>query len=296
MSSLLFVYNPHSGMQTISRKLAEIVSIWTAVGFDVTVHPTQGSGDCRQTVARLAIGFDRVVVAGGDGTHNEAVNGLLDIDYRSPYGYIPCGSTNDFSHSVGIPIQIPAAAKNCLYGTPFAYDIGMMNNRAFTYVAGFGAFTEVTYSTPQQQKNTLGYAAYIISALSSLQNIVPYHVKYASKEKSGEGEYVLGLVTNTLQVGGMKNILPQDIALNDGVFEVILVKNPRNPLELNKILMSAMKHDFYADCFEYFKTSQIVFESKSPLSWTLDGENGGSHYKTEISCLKQALKILIKLP
>ena len=149
MPSILFVYNPRSGVQTIARKLNDIVSLWTAEGYDVTVHPTQAQGDCRNTVARLANGFDRVVAAGGDGTHNEAVNGLLDADYRAPYGYIPCGSTNDFSHSMGIPVQIPAAAKNCLYGVPFEYDVGIMNGRAFTYVAGFGIFTDITYSTPQ---------------------------------------------------------------------------------------------------------------------------------------------------
>ncbi len=294
MPSILFVYNPRSGMQTVSRKLSEIVSIWTAAGWDVTVHPTQAQGDCRNTVARLANGFDRVVAAGGDGTHNEAVNGLLDAGYARPYGYIPCGSTNDFSHSIGIPVQILAAARNCLEGEPFAYDIGKMNGRAFTYVAGFGAFTEITYSTPQQQKNTLGYAAYVIAALSSIQNIVPYKVGFSSKERSGSGEYVLGLVTNTLQVGGMKNLLPQNIALNDGFFEVLLVKNPKNPLDLNKIIMSAMKHDFTADCFEYFRTEEINFTSETPLAWTLDGENGGSRTETNIFCMKEALSIIRK--
>lgn len=291
-SSLLFIYNPRSGTQTIAKRLSDIVSIWTAAGFDVTVHPTQAQSDCRDTLVRIGKNFDRIVVAGGDGTHNEAVNGLLDAGIQKPYGYIPCGSTNDFSHSIGIPVRPLQAAKNCLYGTPFPYDIGKMNGRAFTYVAGFGAFTEVTYSTPQEQKNTLGYAAYIIAALGSIQNIVPWRLNFTSEERSGSGEYVLGLVTNTLQVGGMKNLLPHDIALDDGLFEVLLVKNPRNPIELNKILMSAMKRDFGADCFEYFRTKKIVFEAEKPLKWTLDGENGGEHYKTEITCLPRALSVL----
>lgn len=294
MSSLLFVYNPHSGVQTISKKLGEIVSLFTSCGFDTIVHPTQSVGDCRETVKRFCNSVDRVVAAGGDGTHNEAVNGLMDAGCDMPYGYIPCGSTNDFSHSIGIPVQPAAAAKNCIYGLPFAYDIGIMNGRCFTYVAGFGAFTEVTYSTPQQQKNALGYFAYLISGAASLANIVPYHVRFSSSEKSGEGDYVLGLVTNTLQVGGMKNILPQDIALDDGLFEVLLVKNPKNPIELNKILSSVMRHDFSADCFEYFKTPSVTVESDKPLAWTLDGENGGQHLKAEISCLPRALKIFIK--
>lgn len=281
-------------MRAINQKLGVIINLWTKSGCDVTVHPTQSVGDCRETVKRLACGYDRVVVAGGDGTHNEAVSGLIECGYKKPYGYIPCGSTNDFSHSIGIPVQILPAAENCLSGTPFEYDVGVMNGRHFTYVAGFGAFTEVTYSTPQEQKNLMGYLAYLIAGASSIPNIKPYHVKFFSDEYSGEGDYILGLVTNTLQVGGMKNILPKNISLNDGLFEVLLVKNPRSPIDFNKLLNAVMKRDFSSDCFEYFKTPSVTFESDLPIAWTLDGENGGAHYKTEILCINRALKILVR--
>ncbi len=294
MPKLLFVYNPHSGMQTVAKRLNDIVNIFTSSGYDVTVHPTQSVGDCKNTVLRLSNSFDRVVCAGGDGTHNETVNGLIESGCLLPYGYIPCGSTNDFSHSVGVPTQMIPAAKNCITGFPFAYDVGVMNGRYFAYVAGFGAFTEVTYTTPQQQKNALGYFAYLISGAASLPNIVPYHVRFSSEERSGEGDYVLGLVTNTLQVGGMKNILPKNIALNDGLFEVLLVKNPKNPIDLNKILGAVMKRDYSADCFEYFKTGSVSFDSVRPLAWTVDGENGGSHLHADISCVPRALSLLIK--
>ena len=284
-------------MQTIGRRLKEIVQFYTESDCDVICHPTLSRGDCRDTVERLAASVDRVVVAGGDGTLNEAINGLMAAGKESadkPFGYIPCGSTNDFSHSIGIPVQIMSAAKNSIQGEPFAYDIGKMNDRYFSYVAGFGAFTEVTYTTPQDTKNALGYFAYLIAGAASLPSIVPYHIQFESGDVSCEGDYILGLVTNTLQVGGMKKILPQDIALNDGLFEVLLVKNPRNAIELNKILISALKHDFEADCFDYFKTSEITFRSDTPLAWTCDGENGGTHTETKITCHKQALKIIVK--
>lgn len=298
MQTVLFVYNPRSGIQagvqTVPKRLNEILSFYTSLNLDVICHPTLSRGDCCETVKRLANSVDRVIISGGDGTHNEAVNGLISCGCKKTYGYIPSGSTNDFSHSLGIPTHISEAAKCAVSGQPFEYDIGMMNGRCFTYVAGFGAFTDVTYTTPQQQKNALGYVAYLIAGAASLPNIVPYHVKYTSPVKSGEGDYVLGLVTNTLQVGGMKNLLPHDIALDDGLFEVLLVKNPKNPIELNKILVSAVKHDFSADCFEYFKTPSITVESAEPLAWTLDGENGGSHTTTEIKCLNRALSIAVK--
>ena len=294
MKTLLLIYNPHSGLQTISKNLHKIVDIYTASGWDVIAHPSQSGEDIFDTAKRLCQKVDRVVAAGGDGTLNSTINGLMAAGLQKPFGYIPCGSTNDFSHSLGIPTKLTDAAKNSVEGAPFAYDVGCMNGRYFSYVTGFGAFTDVTYTTPQETKNALGYFAYLISGAASLPNIVPYRASFESAERSGEGEYVLGLVTNTLQVGGMKNLLPKDIALNDGLFEVILVKNPKNPLDLNKILSSVMKKDYAADCFEYFKTAEVTFRSEKPLAWTIDGENGGAFYETKISCIKQALSIITK--
>ena len=294
MSSILFVYNPHSGVQTIGRNLRAIIELYTKAGYDVTVHPTQRSSDCLSTVSRLAKETDRVVVAGGDGTLNEAVNGLMEagIGVERPFGYIPCGSTNDFSHSLGIPARIMSAAKTAVEGAPFPFDLGRMNGRWFTYVAGFGAFTDVTYTTPQETKNALGYFAYLISGAASLPNLSPYHIRFESAEKCGEGDYILGLVTNTLRVAGMKNLLPRDVSLDDGLFEVIFVKNPRNPIELNKILTAVMKKDYFSDCFDYFKTSEITVYCETPLAWTLDGENGGAHLKTHITCRRRVLSII----
>ncbi len=294
MSSMLFLYNPNSGMKTVGRKLDEILNLYTSAGWDVTVHPTQSGEDCTATAMRYANFVDRIVVAGGDGTLNGAINGFIRAGLDKPFGYIPCGSTNDFSHSLGVPVQIMPAAKNAVSGVPFEIDIGCMNGRYFSYVAGFGLFTEVTYTTPQAQKNSIGYLAYLIAGAASLQNIVPYHIKFTSAERSAEGEYILGLITNTLQVGGMKNILPQDIALNDGFFEVLMVKKPRNPLDFNKLVSAIMKRDFSAECFEYFKTDSISFLSEKPLSWTLDGENGGTFTETSITCHPRALSIIVK--
>ncbi len=293
MKTLLLLYNPHSGMQTVGRNLGKILNLYTSKGWDVIAHPSQSGEDIMATAKRLCQKVDRVVVAGGDGTLNCAINGFISGGSDRPFGYIPCGSTNDFSHSMGLPMQALAAARVASDGVPFAYDIGCMNGRYFTYVAGFGAFTEVTYATPQNTKNAVGYFAYLISGAASLPNITPYHVSFSSDERSGEGEYILGLVTNTLQVAGMKNLLPKDIALDDGLFEVLLVKNPRNPIDLNKILTAVMKKDFYADCFEYFKTADITFRSEKPLAWTLDGESGGSFTETRITCRSRALSIII---
>ncbi len=292
---LLFVYNPHSGKQAVSRKLSAIVDIFAADGYDVTCHPTQSRLDCMETVSEQAGLYDMVVVSGGDGTLNEAVNGYMQAGCTKPMGYIPFGSTNDFSHSTGIPIQPLKAAQTVMDGEPMLCDLGCFNGRYFTYVAGFGTLAEVSYSTPQDIKNALGFSAYILEGLSALTTIESFNLSYEADERSGEGEYLLGLVTNTLHVAGFKNIVSSNVLLNDGLFEVLLVKKPKTASDLQKIASSILSRNFDNECIESFKTARITVTAKDkPLSWTLDGENGGEHIVSRIEIHERALNIMTK--
>ena len=137
----------------------------------MTLHVTEGPEDATRVTQARAGEFDRIVCAGGDGTLNEVVTGLMQSKVRPPLGYIPAGTTNDFATSLGIP-KVPAeaaaiAAKDRLQ----ALDIGRFNSRYFNYIAAFGVFTEVSYATPQQTKNIFGRAAYIMQGVISLANI-----------------------------------------------------------------------------------------------------------------------------
>lgn len=292
---LLFVYNPHSCKQAVSRKLSAIVDIFAADGYDVTCHPTQARLDCMETVSEQAGLYGMVVVSGGDGTLNEAVNGYMQAGCTKPMGYIPFGSTNDFSHSTGIPIQPLKAAQTVIDGEPMLCDLGCFNGRYFTYVAGFGTLAEVSYSTPQDIKNALGFSAYILEGLSALTTIESFNLSYEADERSGEGEYLLGLVTNTLHVAGFKNIVSSNVLLNDGLFEVLLVKKPKTASDLQKIASSILSRNFDNECIESFKTAKITVTAKDkPLSWTLDGENGGEHLVSRIEIHERALNIMTK--
>lgn len=293
---LLFVYNPHSGKQAVSRKLSAIIDIFAASGYDVTCHPTQSRLDCMDTIAEQAHLYDKIVVSGGDGTLNEAVNGYMKAGCQTPMGYIPFGSTNDFSHSAGIPIQPLKAAETAISGTPLSCDLGSLNGRYFTYVAGFGTLAEVSYSTPQDVKNALGFSAYLLEGIAALPTIESFSLEYETEGRSGGGEYLLGLVTNTLHVAGFKNILSSNVLLNDGLFEVLLVKKPKNASDLSKIAASILNRNFDNECIECFKTSGIKVTADKPLSWTLDGENGGEHRITQIRIHERALVIMSNKP
>lgn len=290
---LLFIYNPNSGKQIISRKLAQIVDMFTKKGFDVTCRPTQARCDCMDTVSATCFEYDHIVVSGGDGTLNEAVNGFVKAGYDKPFGYIPCGSTNDFSHSVGIPLQTIKAAETAVSGKPFSVDLGCLNGRYFTYVAGFGTLTEVSYSTPQDIKNSLGFAAYILEGIAALPTITSFDLSFESEERSGSGEYLLGLITNTLHVAGFKNILSENVLLNDGLFEVLLVKKPKNIVDINTIAASLINRNFDNECIDCFKTAKITFTAEKPLAWTLDGENGGEHLVSTIDIHEKAIEVMI---
>lgn len=289
---LLFVYNPRSGKQTIVKLLAYIVDIFTKQGYDVTCHPTQNQSDCKETIAENASSYDLIAVSGGDGTLNEAVNGFMQIGYSKPIGYIPCGSTNDFSHSIGIPIKPLHAANAIVTGKPFSCDLGSLNGRYFTYVAGFGTLTEVSYSTPQESKNIFGFSAYLLNGIAALPSITAFNISFESKERSGSGEYLLGLITNTMHIAGFKNIFSEDVLLNDGLFEVLLIKKPQNIKDFNNIASSLLSRSFDNECVEFFKTSRITITSEKPLSWTLDGENGGEHTSTVIEVHNNAISVM----
>lgn len=289
---LLFVYNPHSGKQAIAKNLHNIIDIFTKSGYQVTVHPTQARGDCMQTVEEKCQSYDLCVISGGDGTLNEAINGMIKAGLKKPYAYIPCGSTNDFSHSVGIPRNVIDAAAVAVNGKPFSYDIGKHNERCFTYVAAFGTLTEVSYSTPQEAKNTLGFLAYVLEGIAALGQIKSFNIEFECKERTGEGEYLIGLVTNSLHVAGVKNFLGKDISLDDGMFEVILIKKPQNLIELNRIIAAVSTGKLDSEFIDYFKTDELEIKCADGLSWTLDGENGGTHTVSKITCLTKALSVI----
>lgn len=289
---LLFVYNPRSGKQAIAKNLHGIIDIFTKAGYDTVVHPTQSQGDCINVISESCLDYDLCVVSGGDGTLNEAINGMISAGLDKPYAYIPCGSTNDFSHSVGIPRNALDAATVAVSGKPFAYDIGRLNNRCFTYVAAFGTITEVSYSTPQEAKNALGFLAYVLEGIAAIGRMKSFDIEFECTERTGSGEYLIGMVTNSLHVAGVKNFLGKDISLDDGKFEVILIKKPQNILELNGIIAAVSTGKLDSEFIDYFKTDDLTIKCADGLSWTLDGENGGTHTESKITCLSKALQVI----
>lgn len=293
MKKLLFVFNPFSGKAQIKNHLFEIVDTMVKAGYEVTVYPTQCAGDAKEKVQREAGNYDLVVCSGGDGTLDETVTGIMNCEKKVPLGYIPAGSTNDFATSLGIPKDMAEAAAIAVNGTPFSCDIGSFNGDNFVYVAAFGLFTAVSYKTSQEWKNLLGHAAYLLEGIKSLHEIPSFLMQVEFNNCCIQDEFIYGMITNSTSVGGFKGMTGSHVKLDDGVFEVTLIKKPRNPIELNEIIASLINLVDDTNMIYSFKTRNVKFISKKPVAWTLDGEYGGDHVEVEISNQMQAIDIIV---
>lgn len=293
MKKLMFIFNPRSGKEQIRGQLMGILDIFTKAGFDIHVHVTQSQKDCVEWVKDYAGRMDVLVVSGGDGTLNEAVTGMMNLESLPLLGYIPAGSTNDFAASLGLPKSMQEAAADIVEGSPYPIDIGRFcKDQYFVYIAGFGAFTEVSYLTPQDKKNWLGHNAYVLEGVKSLAGLKPRHMRVEWDDQVLEEDFVFGMVTNTISVGGFKGLVNQSVALNDGEFEVLLIRMPRTPVDLTNIINYMFLKEEPNEYVYKFKTRAIRMVSDAPVDWVLDGEFGGSRTEVEIVNLQKKIRIL----
>ncbi|MCI8864916.1 MAG: YegS/Rv2252/BmrU family lipid kinase [Lachnospiraceae bacterium] len=294
---MLLIINPKSGKGQIKNQLLNILDIFIKAGYRTEVHVTQQPSEAREVAAREGQDKDLVVCSGGDGTLNEVVSGLMELKVRPNLGYIPAGSTNDYGASLKIPKQMSAAARLAVEGRPCPVDVGRFcGRRYFVYVAGFGAFTEVSYLTSQDKKNLLGHQAYMLEGLKSLASIKEYPLVVESEGQTIEGNFIFGMVTNSISVGGFKALMDQDVSLNDGLFEVLLIRMPKTPLELSGIVSSLLLKDEKSELTYKFKTRFLRVVSKEPVDWVLDGEFGGSHQEVQIENLCRQIEIRKNTP
>ncbi len=257
---LLLIYNPVSGKAQIKTYLADIIDIYSSYDYSVTVHPTSRAMDGLDYIKSHGAEYDVVSACGGDGMLNEAVSALMHIEeeVRPVLSYLPAGSTNDFAGTLGLPLDVRLAAKMAVEGKPFFCDAGKLNDKFFAYVAAFGAFTSVSYDTSQEFKNVFGHMAYIIEGLRQLPTIKPCKMRIKFDGKIIEDEFLYGMVSNSLQVGGVKNAIGTAVSLNDGLFEVLLVKKPQNAIGYQNIITALLtqKIDKTEDIIS-FKTASI---------------------------------------
>ena len=293
MKRMLFVYNPHAGKGLLKQKLSEIVDIFVKAGYEVVIYPTQAYRDAYRKITEMTEDYDLVVCSGGDGTIDEVVTGMMEREHKIPVGYIPTGTTNDFANSLKIPKDFLAAADNAVHGSAFPCDIGQFNDDVFVYIAAFGLFTDVSYETKQEIKNVLGHLAYVLEGAKRLFNVPSYKIRITHDDEVIEHEFIYGMVTNSRSVGGFRNMIGKNVKFDDGVFEVTLIRRPKNPIELQEIIAALLIEQVDTKHMYSFKAKKITFESLEEIPWTLDGEYGGSHDMVEIMNQNKAMELMV---
>ena len=297
MKKLLYIYNPAAGRKSAKINLSDALEVFARQGYEITVRPTQARGDAAAAARDLGPDFDRVVCCGGDGTLNETVRGVLELprERRPVLGYIPAGTTNDFSRTLELPRTLPELAEAAGAGAPRPIDVGEAAGRPFTYVAAFGLFTDVSYSTPQANKNLLGHFAYLLEGMGRLASIPSYHMKVSTRSGTEvEGDFIYGMVGNTVSVGGLVNLPRDKVLLDDGRFEVILIRQPKTAKDWQSILTALTTLELSKDgegAVVGFSAGEVTFACDAPVAWTVDGEFGGEQQITTVKNLPRALTI-----
>lgn len=294
MKEMLFILNPAAGKTHIKNRLFDVINAFSEADYRVTVFPTRQPNDGRSIVISEGSDYDLIVCAGGDGTLDDVVTGFMLSKCDKPLGYIPAGSTNDFARSLGIPLEPMAAVTNITSGHPFPIDVGSFNKYDyFIYVAAFGAFTEISYSTDQQVKNMFGHAAYIMKGIRSLNNVTTYQATIRYDDVEITDNFIYAMITNSLSVGGMRNVvLADDVKFDDGIFECLLIKTPTNPIELQAIINSLLISEVNEKYMYCFKASRLEITSEEDIPWVMDGEFGGEHKEVVIENHQKAIQII----
>lgn len=292
---MLFVINPFAGMRKGAKVLSEILSVFNRADFDLRVYVTAEQGDAVGAVEKLAPGMDLVACCGGDGTFNETITGLLRAGLEIPVGYIPAGSTNDFASSLNLSSDCVEAAKAIVDGTATAYDVGRFGDRYFAYVASFGVFTKASYSTPQNIKNLVGHVAYVLEGIQELSQIRKHHVKLIlDGDEVLEDDYIFGAICNSTSVGGIMTLDPNQVDLQDGKFEVLLVRAPKTIQEIPETLLSVQKQQYNSAMMTFRSASRVTVEADPEMDWTLDGEKEAGQGFIKIENLQRMISIIQK--
>ena len=292
MKQLLLIVNPISGTKKIAKRLSEIVSVFNRADYDTHVYITVERGDATRKVRECGKDMDLIVCCGGDGTLNETITGIIEADLSVPLGYIPAGSTNDFSNTLKLDSDPIKAAGRIINGSPTNVDVGRFGSRYFTYIASFGAFTKASYATSQNAKNALGHLAYVLGGIQELSGITKKHARLELDDAVLEDDYIFGAVCNSTSVGGILTLAPSIVDLADGKFEVLLVRSPKDVSELSECIIALTNQTYECRMLTLRSASKIRITLEE-LSWSLDGERADGGKCIEIENLHNRIQFVL---
>lgn len=293
---LLVIINPCAGRTKSQKGTFDIADVLSTLGYEFDIKTTTKSGDATEFAKTFGMNYDIILCCGGDGTLNETINGVMALPERVPIGYIPTGSTCDLATTLGIPSDVRSAIEFIVSDKRNTYDIGNFNNRHFCYVASFGIGSSFSYTTPQKMKNIFGRAAYFIDPFilhpkTLFSGIKPVHVKIEYDDGVIEDDFTFGAISNSTSVAGLITFNRSDVKLNDGVFELLLVRRVKGIPDGFKLLGKVQKHDYDGDQILFLHTKNLKMHFDTPTEWSLDGEFGGSPVDVDFSISYKGIEL-----
>lgn len=292
MKKLVLIVNPMAGQRKASRFLADIIDVFNRSGHTVITHITSGPGDGQQAALRYAEEADLIVACGGDGTFTDVASGMLRSGFNIPIGYIPSGSTNDFASAINLSNDLIHAAFDIVSGKNNLLDIGSFNGRYFSYAASFGMFTKTSYSTPQEMKNIMGHAAYILNSAQELSQIKTHHVRFELADgQIIEDDFIFGAISNSTRLGGVQAFSSETVDMSDGLFEILLIRKPKDRNELLECIQALRRKTYNCRAITFAKSNKIDITASTDNDWTLDGEKAVGREKIHVQCLHHAIQL-----
>lgn len=289
---LLLVVNPRSGKGAAKYRLCDVISLLSYKGFDVTVYPARRTGTAKYVASNIER-YERVVCCGGDGTLSEVLAGAAYNGAKIPVGLIPMGSTNDFAKNLHIPKNTVIATLIAAGNSFMEYDIGALNGKPFSYIAAVGAFSEVSYSAPQKLKNTLGHFAYVLEGAKSISNIKPIKMDIIADGRHTSGEFLYASISNTFSVGGVITLDRDNIKLDDGRFELLLVKRPKDNAEAVELIVDIASNRMKSSGILITGVKEARFRFETPTVFSLDGEKSDAFTDVTIRNFRKKVKLVV---
>lgn len=292
MKKMLFIMNPVAGQKKANRALPDILLLFSQAGYEVITYMTDGPGSATKAAQTWGNQVDLVVCCGGDGTMNETVTGLLRAGSKTPIGYIPAGTTNDFASSLKLSGNVLQAAKDILEGGAVPLDVGRFGDRYFSYVASFGAFTKASYLIPQNIKNALGHTAYVLGGISELSQIHKEPIRMEIDGQVIEDDFLFGAICNSTSIGGILSLDPKHVDMGDGLFEVLLVRSARSLEEIGECIRAVQSQVYNCAMITFRTAKKVKIYANPEMPWTLDGEREDGHAEILVENLHHAISLV----
>ena len=283
MKSAVFLYNPRSGKGRIARNAERIDAVFREYGYEIVPQPIDfavNPFDGHETI-------DLMVVAGGDGTVNYAVNAMKRKGLDIPIGVIPAGTANDFAGALGMSSEVLEAARQIASGDVERVDVGRVNDLWFVNIFSFGIFTTTSQRTPDARKHRIGKLAYLIEGVKEFRTMHAVPLEIVADGERFDLRSLIVLIFNGETAGGFR--LARTSSIRDGLFDCILLekKDPfRSTLAMGRYLLGGNPK-----IVRHFRAREIDIRSTVNEPTDVDGQPG-AEFPLHIECVAGGLQVM----